>query len=428
MLAAMGRAALWLYRIALRVGLPLAAPVLWVRDRASGKDRPPLRQRLGRGLPAIEPGGLWIQAVSVGEVEVARRLVETLQYRPEAIPLLVTSTTATGLALARKTLAGTAAVHPCPLDLVLPVRRVLEAARPRALVLVETELWPEMLHQAGRRGVPVAVVNARLSEYSFRRYRRFRPLLAPLLDPIALVAARSDSDAERFETLGVPGDRITVTGNVKYDLEPDRTPLEWEAAFRRWAGDRFVLVAGSTMEGEEAMLLDAIEFAGGPERIVTILAPRHPERFDAVAALLERRGLPFVRRSALDAGADRPAVLLLDTIGELARAYRLGDAAFIGGSLVNTGGHNPLEAAVWGVPVTAGPNLFNFSEVYAEMITSGGVLVGVGVDDLARVLEDWIADPAARRRVGEAARATVEANRGAAERTVDAVLDLARSS
>ena len=417
--------ALWLYRMALRVALPLAAPVLWLRDRAAGKERPPLAARLGQGLPPVRPGGLWIQAVSVGEVEVARRLVRALDECASGTPLLVTATTATGLALARRTLGERASVHPCPLDLVRPVRRVLDAARPAALVLVETELWPEMLHQASCRGIPVAVVNARLSERSFGRYRKAGALLRPLLEPVRLVAAREEADAGRFAALGVSEDRIVVTGNVKYDLEPDPSPLEWEDRFRAWAGDRFVLAVGSTMEGEEAMVLDAVAAAGGKGRFMFLVAPRHPERFDAVAELLERRGLTLARRNALDAAPACPDAFLLDTIGELSRAYRLADGAFIGGSLVPTGGHNPLEPAVWGVPVVTGPHLFNFAEVYAAMIESGGVAVVHGQEELAAVFRGWAENREATRQIGAAARAAVEANRGAAARTAEAVLRLA---
>ncbi len=420
----MRRLALWTYRLLLRGALPLAAPVLWVRDRVAGKGRPALRYRLGFGLPPMDPGGLWIQAVSVGEVEVARRLVAELNHRRPDLPLLVTATTATGLALARRTLAGRAAVTPCPLDLGRPVRRVLRAAGPRALVLVETEIWPEMLHQAGRRGIPSAVVNARLSKSSFTRYLKVRPLLEPLLEPLALVAARAETDAERFAALGVPEARIRVTGNIKYDLEPDPAPLEWEERVRHWAGERPLLVAGSTMEGEEAAVLEAVETAGGWERLFLVLAPRHPERFDPVAQMLRERGVSLARRSAVEQAPARPDVLLLDTIGELGRAYRLGFAAFVGGSLVPTGGHNPLEPAVYGVPVVTGPKLHNFSEVYAELITKGGAVVVWRGEELGRQLASWMADPAAAREVGEAARRVVVSNRGAAGRTVELLLGL----
>ncbi len=416
--------ALWTYRGLVRAVLPLAAPLLWLRDRASGKSRPVLRERLGRNLPQVERGGLWIQAVSVGEVEVARRLVAGLASRRPELPLMISATTATGLTLARKTLASHGAIHPCPLDLTRPVRRVFDAVDPRALVLVETELWPEMLHQAASRGIPVAVVNARLSERSFARYRLVRPLLRPLLKPVARVAARADTDAERFAALGVPPDRIVVTGNIKYDIRPDPKPLEWEKAARRWAGQRAVVVAGSTMEGEEQQVLEAVEVAGGWKRIFLILAPRHPERFGAVARLLGERGLSVVRRSSCPTDREHADILLLDTIGELGRAYRLGAAAFVGGSLVSTGGHNPLEPAVWGTPVLTGHHVHNFREVYAEMIAGGGAVVVRNGDELGAALLRWLDDPGEAAAAGRAALKVVEANRGAADRTVNLLLEL----
>ncbi len=415
---------LWLYRALYRGGLAAAAPFLWAKDRATGKARPPLRARLGHGAPELPPGGLWIQAVSVGETEIARRLLKELALRSPGLPVLLTATTATGLALARKLEGGGVRVHPCPLDLARPVRRVLEAARPALLVLVETEIWPEMLHQAVSRGIPAAIVNARLSEGSFRRYRRVRALLQPLLAPVAAVLARSDADAERFAALGVPEDRITVTGNVKYDLEPDPEPLPWGERLAAWAGQRPVLVAGSTMEGEEAMVLDAL--GGLPEELrpFLVLAPRHPERFGEVAELIERRGIPLARRTALDEAPSAPGAFLLDAMGELARAYNGAAVAFIGGSLVPTGGHNPLEPAVWGVPVLSGPHVHNFREVYAEMTAAGAARIVPDPGRLGPMLRHWLEHPQEARAAGAAGRAVVEANRGATARTVERLLEI----
>ncbi len=416
---------LWLYRVLMVLALPLVLTALLLRDWLTGKRRPPLIDRLATKLPELEPGGVWIQAVSVGEVEVARRLVRELGDRREELPVVVTATTATGLELASRGLAGAVPVLPCPLDTPGAVGRVLDAVRPRLLVLVETELWPELMHQAARRGVPVAVVNGRLSEASFAGYRRLGRLLRPLLAPLTLVLVRDGGDATRFRSLGVPGERIRVAGNVKYDLEPDPRPLEWAGDVQRLAGDRPVVVAGSTMEGEEGPLLDALcDGLEGDRRPFLILAPRHPERFDGVASLLQDRGVPFARRSDPDKLPARADVFLLDTIGELSRAYRLGSAAFLGGSLVATGGHNPLEPAAWGVPVVSGPHVSNFQEVYDEMVAAGGARLVADPAGLASALGEWLRNPAEARAAGRAGRGVVQANRGATARTVDALLEL----
>jgi len=305
------------------------------------------------------------------------------------------------------------------------VSRVLETVQPRLEVLVETELWPELLFQAARRDIPVAVANARLSEESFPRYRRVRRLLRPLLEPLTAVLARSDADAGRFAELGVPEGRIRTLGNIKYDLEPSPEPLPWQETVRSWAGGRPVVVAGSTMDGEEGTVLDAVHAVGGSERLFLVLAPRHPERSDSVRRQLEERGIRLALRSALDPAPKRADVLLLDTIGELGRAYRLAAAAFIGGSLVPTGGHNPLEPAVWSVPVLTGPHVHNFQEVYDELVAAGGAVVVEDSRSLAGTLGGWLDDDDAARAAGDAALSVVERNRGATARTVDELLTLA---
>jgi 3-deoxy-D-manno-octulosonic-acid transferase len=358
-------------------------------------------------------------------VELARRLQQELERRAPGLPLLVTATTATGLALARRTLGQRLPVHACPLDLPGPVSRVLTAARPRMVVLVETELWPELIHQAASRAIPVLVVNGRLSADAMPRYLKVRRLLGPLLEPLTRVLARSDEDAHSFIRIGVPESRVRVVGNIKYDLEQDLEPLAWEDRLVRWAGQRPVLVAGSTMEGEERAVLEAVAGLVGSGRVFLILAPRHPERFDSIARLLEDQGLAMARRSRLDQAPAEVDVLLLDTIGELARAYRVATTAFIGGSLVPSGGHNPLEAAVWGVPVLTGPHVRNFQEVFDQLVVAGGARMVDGGDELGQALAAWLGDVAAARSAGRAGRQVVEANRGALARTADQILELA---
>ncbi len=424
----MASASLWLYRVLAACLLPVAIPALKLRQHLAGKSRPRFRDRLGRGLPTLPEGGVWIQAVSVGEVEIARRLTNDLWRRAPHLPIFVTATTATGLALARKTLAPEIPVFPCPLDLPGPLRRVFDLARPRLLVLVETELWPEMLHQARRRDVPVAVVNARLSKGSLHGYRRAGRFLEPLLRPLTQILARTTADAERFAELGIASDRIAVAGNIKYDLEPDERPLEWASEVRAAAGDRPLVVVGSTMEGEEARVLDGLRAVDdGPGPPFVILAPRHPERFESVAGLLEERGLAYGRRSRVSDMPTDAEVFLIDTIGELARAYGLARLAFLGGSLVPTGGHNPLEAAMWGVPVLSGPQVHNFQEVYDELVSAGGARLVADSEELRVAAAVWLDDDRLARAAGDSGRRVVERNRGATARTVDALLALVDS-
>jgi len=421
----MASASLWIYRLLLGGLLPIALPAIKLRQWLAGKSRPRFRDRLGRSMPELPEDGVWIQAVSVGEVEVARGLVAELEQRAPDLPIFLTATTATGLDLARRTLGDRLPVFPCPIDLPGPVSRVFEVARPRLLVLVETELWPEMLHQAGLREVPVAVVNARLSPGSFAGYRRVAGRLRNLLAPLAMVLARTEADAQRFAGLNVPKERIVVSGNVKYDLEADQRPLEWEAEIRRVVGDRPIMVAGSTMEGEETQILDALAGLGADGMMpFLILAPRHPERFEAVAQLLADRGLVSSRRSSGDAIPTDADAFLIDTIGELARAYRLATLAFIGGSLVPTGGHNPLEPAVWGVPVLSGPHVFNFDEVYDEMTEAGGARLVADSAELRVAMAAWLDEPDFAVAAGNAGREVVERNRGATARTVSALVEL----
>jgi 3-deoxy-D-manno-octulosonic-acid transferase len=405
--------------------LPLAAPVIKLRQWLAGKSRPRFRDRLGRGLPELPTSGVWIQAVSVGEVELARRLVAELERRSPGLPLFLTATTATGLDLARRTLGDRLPVFPCPIDLAGPVSRVFSAARPRLVVLVETELWPEMLHQAFKRAVPVAVVNARLSPRSYAGYRRAAGPLRSLLEPLTLVLARTAADAERFAGLGVPTDRVVIAGNIKYDIVGDERPLDWEDEVLKTAGERPIVIAGSSMEGEESMVLDALADSGANGTApFLIVAPRHPERFESVARLLSDRGLSFGRCSSagpLPAAAD---AFLIDTIGELARAYRLARIAFIGGSLVPTGGHNPLEAAVWGVPTLSGVHVHNFREVYDELTAAGGARLVADVGEFRAAAAAWLDEPAFAAAAGKAGREVIERNRGATERTVDALLGL----
>lgn len=383
--------------------------------------------RLGRDSarepPA--PGGLWLHAVSVGEVAVAATLARAL---PPELPLVVTTVTPTGQARAREAFAGRAAVAYLPFDLGFAVQRFFDRFRPGALVLVEGDYWPLVLAEARRRGLPVAVVNGRVGNRSFGRMRRLAPLARRLLAGVALYGVQDAEDRRRLAALGVPKERVRVTGNLKFEAaEPPLDPA-LAAQVRRLAGDRAVLLAGSTMPGEEEQVLAAFERVGGGARALLVLAPRHPERWDEVNALLtswgQARGAAHLRRSGLSAAGQSSltqpiSVLLLDSLGELAGLYRLAAAAFIGGTLVPTGGHNPLEPARFGVPLAVGPSLHNFRDVAERFDRAGAWRRVADAAALGDAWRGWLDDPAEAERQGHRGRALVEANRGALVRTLE---------
>jgi 3-deoxy-D-manno-octulosonic-acid transferase len=416
---------LLLYRALAALSLAAYTPWALLRALTGHRRLGDIRGRLGRGaLPDLE-GGVWIHAVSVGEIGVARNLVAELKKRLPATPLGVSVTTAAGRELAERTLATEAAIFAFPFDLSGPVERALAAVRPGLVLLTETEIWPLFLERASRRGVPVALVNGRISERSFRRYARVRRWLAPTFGRIALYAMQSDEDALRVTALGAPPERVHVFGNLKYDL-PEAAPFADAARLRAAADGRPTLVAGSTGEGEEALLLDA--WSKVESRPLLVLAPRRPERFDRVADLIRSAGWTVLRRSAQPSAVSAPPdVYLLDSIGELASVYRGAAVAFVGGSLIPGGGQNPIEAWSAGVPVLAGPDMDNFRDV-AACGEALGILERVAdVPALARELSAALSAPAETSRRGAAAARFVADNRGAAAATADAVAALARS-
>jgi 3-deoxy-D-manno-octulosonic-acid transferase len=406
-----------LYQLMAGVALLAAGPFLLARR--GGHYLPTLSGRLGRAQgKAPAKGALWIHAVSVGEVGVAAALARAL---PPEVPLLVTTITPTGQEQARKAFAGRAGVAYLPFDLGFAVRRFFRRHEPRALVLVEGDYWPLVLREARRRGLPIAVVNGRVGDRGFRRMRRLRPLLGPLFAGVGRFGVQSGADRDRLLELGVDPGRVAVTGNLKYESpEPARKP-ELEEALRSLAGGRPVLLAGSTMAGEEAMVLDAFQAAGGGDRALLVIAPRHPERWNEVDALLHSRGTlgeTAVRRIALPS-TGRPAVVLLDSLGELAGLYRLAAAAFIGGTLVPTGGHNPLEAARFGVPLAVGPSMHNFREMAEAFDHAGAWRRVADARELGAVWRGWLEAPDTGHATGENALRLVDANRGALERTIE---------
>ncbi|MFY9550774.1 MAG: glycosyltransferase N-terminal domain-containing protein, partial [Thermoanaerobaculia bacterium] len=353
-----------LYRALAALSLAAYAPWALFRSLTGKRRLGDIRGRLGRSRYPDLTGGIWVHAVSVGEIGVARNLARALKLQLPSAPLGVSVSTAAGRELAERSLSREAAVFAFPFDLAGPVERALGGVRPGLVLLTETEIWPLFLERAARRGIPVALVNGRISERSFRRYSRVRRWLAPTFRRIALFAMQSEEDARRVVALGAPEERVRVFGNLKYDL-PEAPPFADGDRLRAAAGARPVLVAGSTGEGEEPLLLDA--WTGLEKRPLLVLAPRRPERFDEVAGLVEGRGWTVLRRSSQISALDsQPDVYLLDSIGELASVYRDAALAFVGGSLVPTGGQNPIEAWAAGVPVLAGPHMENFRDVAAR--------------------------------------------------------------
>ena len=419
---------MWIvYQALLALALLVAAPVLLARRGRHYLETLP--GRLGRGpggQPPEEPP-LWLHAVSVGEAGVAATLARAL---PAALPLVVTTITPTGQERVRAALAGRARIGYLPFDLGFAVRCFFRRARPRALVLVEGDYWPLVLREARRRGLPVAVVNGRIGDATFRRLRRLRRLLGPpfgwLFGGVGRFGVQSAADRDRLLALGVPAERVTVTGNLKFESpEPPRLP-RLEAAVKALAGRRPVLIAGSTMAGEEERVLAAFAAAGGGARALLVLAPRHPQRWDEAARRVAEAGLGFVRRSdlgtppaaPLPGAGEPPAVLLLDSLGELAGLYRAAAGAFVGGTLVPTGGHNPLEPARFGLPVAVGPSMENFRQIAGNFDRAGAWERAADAGGLAEVWRRWLDDPAAAHALGARAAELVEAHRGALEKTL----------
>jgi 3-deoxy-D-manno-octulosonic-acid transferase len=409
------------YTLLYLIGLCLYAPrALW-RMLRGGRYRRGLSERFGAvpdRLRDVGEGVVWIHAVSVGEVHAAKGLIAHLaQMRPE-VPVVLSTTTDTGQAMARK--AGAAACFYCPVDLPWALAPFLDALRPRAVVLIETEIWPNLLNASARRGVPVALVNARLSASSHRGYRRLGRPWRRIVGQLAVVCARTEREAARFRDLGIAANRVFTTGNLKADALVLTSPV---AARQELAeqlglnGSAPLLAAGCTIPGEEELVLEAFRAARAASPATRLLiAPRHPERFDQVAAMIAAAGLKCRRRTS--GGPPDADVLLLDSIGELPAAYGLASASFVGGSLVPGGGHNLLE------PVIYGPYMQNFADLAAEMREAGGGIQVQGADELADAWSLMLSDDTRRRKTGALARQVALRDASAGLRTARIVLHL----
>jgi 3-deoxy-D-manno-octulosonic-acid transferase len=411
------------YTAALGAALLAAAPAALYR-RVTHRVPLRLRERLGYLPPrGGRPCG-WIHAVSVGESITAAPIVEGLRRLAPELPLVMTTVTETGARIVRERFASAVAHRFFPLDLPGAVRRSVNAIDPAFLVCLETELWPNVLGLLGRRGVPVMIANGRVSDRSFPRYRAVRRFLRPVLAHVTVFAMQSDEDARRIIQLGAPAGRVFVTGNLKHEAQGDG--MDAADTWRRrlgFAPDTAAWVAGSTHRGEDEIVLDAHRHlrARVPDARL-VVAPRHPERVPELLESIRRRGLPAVRRSELPhAGGSDAALIVVDTVGELASMYSVGLAAFVGGSLVPAGGHNVLEPALRGKPVLFGPHTENFRESAALLATSGGGLLVRDASELGSVLTRLFTDRAAATAIGAAARDAAASREGAVRRTLELI-------
>jgi 3-deoxy-D-manno-octulosonic-acid transferase len=441
----------FIYSILMGFAALLLTPYWLVQGLRHGKYLANLKERLGFSFPALakllahSSGAIWIHAVSVGEalssIALARRLKEIYPNRP----LIVSTTTSSGQALARERMPFADALIYFPLDWAFCVRRALDAVRPSVVVVLETEIWPNFLWEAGRREIPVLFVSGRISDRSFARYQRYlgifgfflRPFLRNTLSNASAFLMQSEKDAERVRALGAPADRVRVSGNLKYDLElPAPTPLSnWLANEILRSGRSPIIVAGSVVATEEPHALIAFgTLQGEYPKALLVLAPRKPECFDEAAEFIDESHRKFIRRSRLpilgpaskqsDGNSDAAripddvTVLLLDSIGELASLYRLADGAFVGGSLVSSGGHNILEPAAFGKIPVFGPSMENFTEIASRFVSAGAAIQVESPEDVGVAWIELFRDPERMKKMSEAARQLVADSRGATDQVV----------
>lgn len=405
-----------LYDMLLALLLPAALLRLYWRGRADRDYRRRVSERLGRYRIAPCRHSVWVHAVSVGELIAALPVIDAIRQTRPALPVLVTTATPAASRLLAQRL-GDAVLHVyAPWDLPWIVHRFLDHFRPRAAIVMETELWPNQVAACAARGIPFLVANARLSARSAQRYADFGVLSTAMLGAVTRIAAQTDADAARFRALGAPAERVTVTGSMKWDAEPAAPVRERAAALRaRWTrnGLRPIWVVASTHPGEdEAVLSGLATLLQSQPHLLLVLVPRHVERAAAIAERARAAGFATVTGNAATDPADA-IVLVIDSIGELSLLYGVADIAFVGGTLINRGGHNFAEPAAWGIPLLSGPSVYNFGDMSARLAAAGALKVVADGTALLRAATDLLADAARRELAGAAARMIVEANRGA---------------
>jgi 3-deoxy-D-manno-octulosonic-acid transferase len=424
------------YSLLLSLGLFVLIPHFLFQALAHGKYIAGLRQRLGSIQPVNSKPVIWLHCVSVGETQAARPLAKRLKQQFPHHDLVVSTITLTGQNLARDVFRNDAAsIFYFPFDWRWTVRRTLKAVNPAVVLIMETELWPNFLRECKARRIPVAVVNGRISRQSYRRYRLIKSFFRRVLSSLSIAVMQSEADAQRLEELGMPKEKLFTAGNLKFDAElASELSGKTEELRTRFAFDRSMplILAASTHAPEEQIILESIQKLRQKQPIRFLLAPRHPERFNEVASLLQKSGLTWTRRTNRpDANDANATVVLLDTIGELPATYELADIVFVGGSIVDKGGHNVLEPAAAGATVVTGAHTHNFHAI-VELMNEAGALVqlpalegAAASDEIAYVFEKLLASPAERQELGRRAKQLITANQGAADRTMQLIAPLA---
>ncbi len=421
-----------LYSLVFTLGFTAALPYFLFQALLHRKYFSSFWQRFGilpEAISAGARGGIWIHAVSVGEVLAVLPLIQAVQTRWPERRLFVSTATFTGQTLARKKLASEIGVFYFPLDWRFTVRKSLDTVQPSLVLIAETEIWPNFLRECGTRSIPVLLVNGRLSDRSVRRYRKIKPFMRRVLKDISYGCMQTDLDRDRLLSLGMDSGKVEVAGNLKYEIAAPGAIDAKTEAYRQLLGllpTRYVVVAGSTMKDEEPLVLAAFEMLRAAcSEAVLILAPRHPERFREVEKLLSDRSVAYVKRSALNPGTPRESqerqVVLLDSMGELAALYALASVVFIGGSLVPTGGHNILEPALFRKPILFGPSMSNFREMSEYFLQREAAVQVRDSAELGNELIRMFRDAELRQRIGDRGHAILMANRGAAQKIVNRI-------
>ncbi|MEH6668910.1 lipid IV(A) 3-deoxy-D-manno-octulosonic acid transferase [Halopseudomonas sp.] len=410
-----------LYSLVFTLSLPLVMLRLLLRARKAPAYARRWHERLAMGGD-MRPDGVWVHAVSVGETIAAAPMVRALLQRYPQLPVTITCMTPTGSEQIRKLFGDQVGHVYLPYDLPWLQRRFLKRLRPQIGIIMETELWPNLVHESGAAGVPLVLANARLSERSARGYQRVAWLVRPMFAALDWVAVQTEAEAQRFAKLGVQRKAMTITGSIKFDLQPDPAVLQQAAKLRSEWGQRPVWIAASTHGGEDEQVLAAHRqvLESQPDALL-ILVPRHPERFNDVARLVQGAGFSMVRRSTGDTPMRADQVLLGDSMGELMMFYACADVAFVGGSLIAHGGHNYLEPAALGLPIVSGPHSFNFAEI-SQLLEGAGALQRVQDQRaLALAVCDLLREPTAARQAGATGLAVVRDNQGALERLLEGI-------